>query len=276
MTFNPKNVFDLADLDAPIYRIFPVERFRQVMQERRLALVKPASWEDKFENVILKSKARINGKEIADLCDLREKMYGQCWMLCPDSEAMWKLYSFPGELPRRLIHRSVYRFNRWLNGLPHKQEGVKVRTTARKLFAAFFKESEQFCDLCYFIGGVHYMPQPDVESLLHDKDVVTNMVLDGTGRGHAKSLLFKRDSYSHEQEVRLIYAANDKSFDTSAPVYFCAVEPNALFDEVVLDPRLGKVERDDTLSRVRSWGYQGPVNQSQLNVPPHFVVDLDA
>jgi len=276
MAFNPKNVFDLPELDVPIYRIFPIDRFRQVMEGRKMALVKPASWEDRFENVLLKSKARINSKEIVDLCNLREKMYGQCWMLCSDSEAMWKLYSFPSELPRRWFHRAVYKFNRFLNGLPHKQEGVKVRTTARKLFTGFFKDSEQFCDLCYFIGRVHYMPQPEVETLLRDKDVVTGLVLDGTGRGHARSLLFKRDSFSHEQEVRLIYAANDKSFDTTRPLYLCDVEPNALFDEVVLDPRLAKDERDDTISRVRSWGYRGPVNQSQLNVPPHFIVDLDA
>ncbi|QVL30290.1 DUF2971 domain-containing protein [Telmatocola sphagniphila] len=276
MAFNPKNVFDLPDLDVPIYRIFPVDRFRQVMEGRKLALVRPASWEDKFENVLLKSKASINTKEIVGLCDLREKMYGQCWMLCPDSEAMWKLYSFPSELPSRWFHRAVYKVNRWLNGLPHKQEGVKVRTTPRKLFTAFFKDSEQYCDLCYFIGRVRYMPQQDIESMLKDEDQVTSLVLDSTGRGHAQSLLFKRDSFSHEQEVRLIYAANDGSFDPNRALYLSDVAPNSLFEEVSLDPRLATVERDDSIARIRSWGYQGPINQSTLNIPPHFTVDLDA
>jgi hypothetical protein len=274
MTFNPNNVFGLPDLDVPIYRIFPIERFRQVLEGGKLALVKPASWEDKFENLLLKSKARINTKEIADLCTLREKMYGQCWMLCPDSEAMWKLYSFPSELPKRFFHRKVYEFNRWLNGLPLKQEGVKVRTTVRKLFTSFFRDSNDISNLCYFIGKVEYMPQPEVESIF--KERATQFVLDVTGGGHALSLLIKRDSFSHEQEVRLIYAANDSSFDTTRALYLSDVEPNLLFEEVILDPRLSTAEKEDSISRIKSWGYKGPIKQSTLNIPPNFTFDLDA
>jgi len=275
MSFNPKNVFDLPDLDVPIFRIFPLVRFEQAMKEQKLALVKPSSWEDPFENVLLKSKARISTNEVADLSPLGEKLYGQCWMLCPDSEAMWKLYSFPSKLPSRLLHRKVFQFNRWLSGPSNHHEGVKVRTTVRKLFDAFFDQTQAFHDLCYFIGKVEYLSLNDIDIRLNDTDYVTSEVLDSTGRGNARLLLVKRDAYRHEEEVRLIYAANDSTFDRSSPLYFFEIQPNTLFEEVILDPRLTEDKVRDTTQQVRSWGYQGPINQSPINQRPNVTVRLD-
>src|SRR5580704_11348076 len=101
MPFTQANVLDLPDLDVPIYRIFPLGRFEQVMTTKRLVLVKPSAWEDEFENFLLQATAHIGGNELASLESLRNKLYGQSWMLCPDSEAMWKLYSFPTRFPEK-------------------------------------------------------------------------------------------------------------------------------------------------------------------------------
>jgi hypothetical protein len=110
-----------------------------------------------------------------------------------------------------------------------------------------------------------------------DADAVTGMVLDPTGRGHALSLLIKRDSYDHEEEVRLIFAANRDDFDErQQAVYKFIVNPNALFDEAVLDPRLDVAQCSDTQARLRAWGFSSPITQSPINVRPNYVVDLNA
>src|SRR5438552_16214215 len=86
-----KNVIGVS-LDTQIYRIFPLRRIIQALKEGKLALVKPASWDDPFENFLFKAKAKV-GKEAASLERLRERLYGQCWMACAESDAMWRIYS---------------------------------------------------------------------------------------------------------------------------------------------------------------------------------------
>ena len=282
-----RNVFDLPDLDAPIYRIFPIRRFEQVMRDRELVLVKPRVWiNDPFENFLLKSKAAIASGELVSLVDLRERLYGQCWMLCEESDAMWRIYSFPQQpdlLPRRRLHRLVHRFNRWLNGTPAMQEeGVKAKTTIRKLFTAFFNFQDDFRKLRYFIGRVQYMPQSELDLFVRDTESVTALVLDGTAAGHAgtgegpaRSLLMKRDAYDHEKEVRLIFRAGN-DYDTQQDLYRFSIDPNDLIEEVILDPRLTADQCAARTREIRALGFPNAIRQSTLLLPPQYTIGLEA
>lgn len=42
-------------IDTPIYRVFPIGRFIQVLTAKELTLVKPKKWDDPFENALLSS-----------------------------------------------------------------------------------------------------------------------------------------------------------------------------------------------------------------------------
>ncbi|HJF26762.1 MAG TPA: hypothetical protein K8V79_00645 [Acinetobacter lwoffii] len=96
-----------AELDQPIYRIFSLERFFQVLDKKQLTLVKPHLWDDSFENVLLKSEFKTASNETA-VFEAHDSVYGQCWTRHAESDAMWRIYS------------------------PHKS-GVKLQTTPRKL-----------------------------------------------------------------------------------------------------------------------------------------------
>lgn len=275
MPFNPDNVFGLPNLDEPIYRIFPLFRFEQMMTGRELVLVKPRVWDDQYEGFFLKASAVIKGTNVG-LEPLLEKLYGQSWMLCPDSEGMWKLYSFPQRLPTRWFHRAVFRFNRWLNGIPSQHEGVKVRTTPRKLLEAFHDDTSETADLCYFLGKVDYWPVGKIDAFMANADEVEAQLLDGTGRGHAKTLMIKREFFEHEQEVRLVFIANRDDFDeTMEPVYKFKIDPNAIFDEVALDPRLVGAEITETTGRIQKLGFSGHIVQSKVAAKPNHVVHLN-
>jgi hypothetical protein len=100
------------DLDKPIYRIFSFERLKQIFDEQQLTLVKPSLWDDPFENFILNSTGRLPDGRVFEI-RFRNTFYGQCWSLTRESDAMWRIYS------------------------PDKN-GVKVKTTIRKLFSSFF------------------------------------------------------------------------------------------------------------------------------------------
>ncbi|WP_217411417.1 hypothetical protein [Marinobacterium ramblicola] len=83
------------------------------------------------------------------------------------------------------------------------------------------------------------------------------------GIGHARSLLIKREPVDHEREVRLIFVEPGDDHDNSLLLPI-EINPDTLFEEVVLDPRL---QADDAKAReteIRSFGYNGPITKSEL------------
>ena len=250
-----RNVIGL-DLDTPIYRIFPLRWLLPSIGDRKLVLPKPASWDDPFEAFLFKAAGVYGGYRV-ELDALRAKLYGLCWMMRPESDAMWRIYSTAP--PMNTDNPCT------------EQVGLKVKTTVRKLFAALYASSDRFPELCFWAGQVRYLKQGEMDALGADNDAMTAMLTDPSGRGHAESLLLKRDAFEHEHEVRFIFAANN-GFDVTQALYPFAVDPNTTFDEIILDPRLNERNCHALYDQVRRAGYDGPVSQSTLYAPPRYTI----
>ena len=72
------NYLEIANLDKPIYRIFPVNRFFEMIKEKKMAMVKPKLWDDPFENLLLSSRFQLDDGEIVNF-ESANSVYGQCW-----------------------------------------------------------------------------------------------------------------------------------------------------------------------------------------------------
>jgi len=46
------------ELEKPVYRIMPVHRLLQCLEEKQLVLVPPRKWDDPFENYLLSAKVK--------------------------------------------------------------------------------------------------------------------------------------------------------------------------------------------------------------------------
>jgi hypothetical protein len=240
------------DLDKPIYRIFSFQRLEEIFQERKLTLVKPKLWDDPFENFILNSTGRLSdGREFQ--IDFRDNFYGQCWSLTKESDAMWRIYS------------------------PAK-DGVKVKTTIRKLFTPLFQVCGQHRNLngkvynhSLFVGKVKYANTKTLVSMLKDEELMSNKIFDQSGRGQASSFFFKRIAFRHEKEVRLIYnSQNENQFDT----FKFDINPVEIFDEIVFDPRMTETIYQEKRSEVIEWGYNKSIIQSGLYKIKTFTIIL--
>jgi DUF2971 family protein len=231
-----------ADLDRPIYRVFSFKRLEEIFQEKKLTLVKPRLWEDPFENFILNSTGYLpDGREFQ--IGFRDNFYGQCWTLTTESDAMWRIYS------------------------PEKN-GVKVKTTIRKLFTPLYKAGGEYkkmngakYNLSSFIGKVKYANTKTLVAMLKDKERMSGKIFDQTGWGQASTFFFKRVAFKHEKEVRLIYNSQD---DNQFDVFKFEIEPNDLFDEIVFDPRISLSEYQEMSAKLIEWGYHKSVIQSGL------------
>jgi hypothetical protein len=240
------------DLDKPIYRIFSFQRLEKIFKERKLTLVKPKLWDDPFENFILNSTGRLpDGRQFQ--MGFRDNFYGQCWSLTKESDAMWRIYS------------------------PDKN-GVKVKTTIRKLLTPLFQIGRQHqkmngvvYNLSSFVGKVKYADTKTLITMLKDEQRMSSKIFDQSGWGQASTFFFKRVAFRHEKEVRLIYNSENKNqFDT----FKFDINPFELIDEIVFDPRMTESIYQEQKDKVIEWGFDKRIIQSGLYKLKTFTIDL--
>jgi hypothetical protein len=112
-----------SEFDIPIYRIMPIDRLLQCFEEKSLVLLPPKKWDDPFENLLLSSQVTVSASvEVGGMERIRDQVFGQCWTLHRETDAMWRIYS------------------------PDKG-GAKVKTTPRKLLEASMLSHAQYADI---------------------------------------------------------------------------------------------------------------------------------
>lgn len=240
------------DLDRNIYRVFSFGRLKEIFESKQITLVKPKLWDDPFENFILNSTGVLpDGREFQ--IGFRDSFYGQCWSLTKESDAMWRIYS------------------------PDKN-GIKVKTTIRKLFAPLFqvggshqKFNGNVYNLSSFVGRVKYQGTKKLIEMLNDKERMSNKIFDQSGWGQASSFYFKRWAFRHENEVRIMFNKHDGHEND---LFKYDVDPIKLIDEIVFDPRMKTEEYELRKQEIRSWNYQNNVIQSGLYKIKDFRIQL--
>lgn len=239
---NFKNYINLKDkeLDKPIYRIISIERLEQLFSSKQNVLVSPKKWDDPFENFILKSKIRMDDGEVGEI-GFRDTYYGQCWTTHKASDAMWRIYS-------------------------EKSQGVRIRTTIRKLAESLSNTQGEWKNSSCFIGKVEYLRK---QKLLE----FANNVLIGMpqSKDFARTLLVKRPAFQHEREVRLIYSDINKK--NTKDIFSYTINPHELIEQIMIDPRLTVDEAKKIKSKIRlKTNYTGKIKRSLLYAPPEDMV----
>lgn len=195
------------EIEKNIYRVFSFERLLELFNQQELTLVHPSLWEDPFENFFLNSEFTNAAGRTFSL-DLKYGVYGQCWSLSRESDAMWRIYS------------------------PDKR-GVKVRTTSRKLLSYLNDATVDYGSA--YIGKVNYLPKTKMNELCNDDNFIRSSL--DSEQGIASTLLYKRREFSHENEVRLIHT-KASCREGSDKVFSFSVNPMELVDQIVFDPRM--------------------------------------
>ena len=239
MTFTKKNILDIDtdNIDRKIYRIFSIERFKQLMCSEELVLVNPSKWDDPFENFFLKGNATDESGKLFSLKTISNSWYGQCWTYTEESDALWRIYS------------------------PNK-DGVRVSTTIQKLFSCFWDQEDQYAGLKYFIGQVSYHDRHFIESLM-SKFTFTGLAMGGQNDNFARLLCIKRKEFEHEDEVRILVNDIDHNIGKDG----CYKQPfdyTKVFDSICLDPRLDADDYEKIKGEFISMGCRISISQSEL------------
>ena len=238
---------NIADWNQPIYRVFPLKRIKNILKSGKNGLVWPSEWEDPFENFLLESKVMIQPDEYASLKSIASSWYGQCWTKKSESDAIWRIYS-------------------------QNKDGVKVKTTIKKLFSTIYEANDKFRQLKYFIGHVEYEDEADIIKFLNNISF-TGFAMGGQSNQFAKTLLIKRKEFAHEDEVRILHNDANKKHTGNKVVEF-PFDFNNLIEEVVLDPRLKTHEFQSSESELKTLGCAVPISQSSLYKIPKVTIKI--
>ena len=222
-------------LDVPIYRIMPIHRFLQLLEEKKLTLVKPKKWDDPFENALLNCTFETPDGEAGSFA-AKDFVYGQCWTFHPETDAMWRIYS-------------------------HDKDGVRVSTTPGKLLTALQKSVQERHNLKCFIGKVSYLSKKKLLEKLQSIDL-----LNTNGSGIAESLLYKREEFSHENEIRLIYSGDYN--DSISDIFQFDIDPATLLDQILFDPRMKKNSMEEYRLAIKEKDFEVEIGRSTLYDAP--------
>ena len=238
--------FDEPFLDKLVYRYMKLDKFFMLFEGGQNALSHPSNWGDPFENFILNAKIKGTDGKLRNF-GFRDRVYGQCWTVERRSDALWQIFC-----PMK----------------DRKAQGIRIRTSLRKLGATFSRNLSHADCQHAFIGKVEY---------LSDKKLF------GTGRSIfmnrvdpekiARSLLMKRNAFKHEAEVRLVYQMT-LGEPAGDGLFRYPVDPHALVDQVMIDPRFQPAEASELKRKIEDrTGYQGELRSSLLYSKPKSLTE---
>lgn len=240
MKFGPRkieeNIIAISNMDMMIYRIFSYERFEQLIKSKELVLVNPSKWDDPFENFFLKTEVDCGNNEIATLESIACSWYGQCWTTNSDTDAMWRIYSA-------------------------KKDGIRVKTSVRKLFSSVFNTNDSKAGLKYFIGAVEYKDKSDIISFMEATSFM-QIASGGQNDNFAKLLCIKRNEFMHESEIRIL--VNDVDNQGEDGYYKISFDPHSTLDEICIDPRANDKDFMSLFKKITDLGVNLPIIQSDL------------
>lgn len=230
---NLRNI-GVSDLSKSIYRIIPIAHLELMLRERTLALAKTSSWEDVYENFFFKENFFAQGTRIV-MDHLGNRIFGQCWSLFRDSDAMWRIYS-------------------------HNKRSVRIKTTIGKLYDTVYLDDN--CMASTYIGAVEYKSPKQLDEWIKENNRVS---VSNLSKIMIESLFFKRYNFSHEKEVRVIYQPASNSSDCSNTLKIYPIDINDFLEEVTFDPRAEDVFMHDCMKMITTYNYpMCRVNKSSL------------
>jgi len=217
------------DMDKPVFRFITFENLAELLVNKVLTLVKTTLWDDPYENYILKCDVFYKNQK-ANLQNLQEQIFGQCWTFINESDALWRIYSAD-------------------------KKGIRIKTTLRKLRSITYIIGESF------LGRVTY---DNIENIKKHFRSLNNAQTIFKMENLLETFLWKRSAFEHEKEVRVLYMIDTDSIDTSKLSQDFLLEPNSFIDEILFDPRLDTRTEKVFRHIIRSLDYVGQVNKSNL------------
>jgi hypothetical protein len=201
------NMLNGVDEDTPIYKYMPLRYTLAMIQTRQLVLNRVNTWEDVYENYILKQDYEMQGGGHVDVINQADGIYGQCWTVKRDSDAMWRIYS-------------------------QDKETIRIKTTVGKLFDTLYVTNQNMADT--YIGRVLYQDQAQIDA---DVQALSPMSVGDFQHCMIKGAFVKRIEFDHEEEVRIVRIMDSQDTFLAGNLLYFNIDIDFI-EELCIDPRV--------------------------------------
>lgn len=233
--------------ELKIHRIFGFDRFVDVLRNQQLGLVKPSVWDDPYENPLNRLISEESSGRKLSLPHFDKNLFAQCWSFSLESDALWRIYS-------------------------PDMRGVLVTACAKKLLELASPHYNSPLEQV-FLGKVQYHTQSELKQMLESHDFLRSVFRAPVySHGSPSVLLHKRDSFKHEEEVRLILSRHISG--VSGDVALLNIPVSEVFLKVTLDPRLTNEQFERMRYLIGRAGYDGEIERSSLYATPELHLEI--
>ena len=242
-----------------IYRVLEVSRLFDIFERKSLGLVAPKYWEDPYERIFSNSFG-IDSQEKRRRYSLEgytKNIYGLCWTLNDENDSTWRIYS------------------------PNKDR-VKIKTTINKLYKSVSKIDDKLFES--YIGKVKYIKENTI--IKNIKKAIRKQIETFRNVNFIKEFyLKKRDSFKHENEVRLLvktppteeneYYHRIDFIDEKSILNIPIKNPTDFIEEIVFDPRMPDNIINAFISHLKKeYKYNKNIFKSKLYLPPNVNIKV--
>lgn len=239
ISFSSKNHIEN---DQPLYRVIPLNRLHWILLNNKLTFTLTKSWEDVYENFLLKSSFHYGVFKNQTLTNYQDTLYGLCFSTKRESDAMWRIYSHD---------KTSVRIRTNLNSIINMLKNGPVDSPYRKLEIR--------------IGEVEY---PFKNELIRRYNSMTeDEILDNFNAHLLNSMFLKRNEFSHEKEFRIIIRGLDPQIKSTRELpdfLFFPIDPDEFIDSIAFDPRLGNIAYRTNKEVLLKIGYSKNILRTSL------------
>ena len=244
-----KNIKD-SELDHPIYRIFTIDRFLDLIKTSENVLVNPRLWDDPYENILRNIEYVKESDEFKKSYNLPvdKCVYGQCWSLIYDNDLLWRTYA-----PNRngVMIQSTYR--KLFNSLYNSQQFKKIKQEYVEPIIVD-EETEFQREIDFTVGKINYLSKKQIIDKLKSSNI-----------NYFDTLLFKRKEFQDEREVRILLNNlpdyMDQILILQDDIFKYDIEINELIDRVIFDARMSKIHYKAIYDYIRNLGYENNITK---------------
>lgn len=226
------------DYNIPIYRIMPFKRIVEMLKNGEVILTQTKLWDDVYENFLLKSSKYFDDIKI-NLSEHIDTLYGQCWSLNRETDAMWRIYSTD-------------------------KLGVKIKTTIAKLTNSALHPDNQdkFHTFSIRIGKVKYDYLKNIKKKYSNFTIVD--LISFFEPMLIESQFIKRKEFNHEREVRIIIRKTIPENKIAPKIIKLKIDPNEFIENIIFDPRLDYSDYKIYKEILEKYGFKNNIYKSKL------------
>ena len=228
---------------SPVYKWIKLKYVIQMLDTNKLRLNKVDSWEDVYENILAKQTVN-NIERVHERCYL-----GQSWTLLEESDALWRIYS----------HQNKD------NQTERGERVIRIKTNVSKMGQMCCRNGLSSKE--FWIRKVRYKTSTSIEEWLKG---LKRLSPDEYIQQQLDSLFIKRDSFAHEEEVRLLLCTNE-----DIPHIELDIDAVDLIEEFCIDPRADYEEMKEIKARLIEHGaWSNRIVKSDLYKYNQHVIEI--